>query len=134
MIPYSLAAVLISKKFIIASLFSLGILAFTVDPTIFAAAAVLIISSIAAGAVTVINAIAKMKVDIIAKTDIISGHVDGINTKATAKRDADESTISDLRQQLADSEGRAKLLAQAKTNVDIATAVPMRTVKEEEKI
>ena len=57
-------------------------------------------------------------------TGKIESHVDGMASAAAAKETAKEDTIASLRQQLADSERRAVLLAQAKTNVDIATAVP----------
>ena len=63
----------------------------------------------------------------------IGGHVDGLATAAAAKRTADEDTIISLKQQLADSDKRAALLAQARTNVDIATAVPVQQIKIAEK-
>lgn len=125
------ALVILSKKFVYGSALALGIVAMTVDPTIFAAAVVTVITAVSGAAVIIINAVANAKKDllaqqqvIIAKADVIQGHVDGMTTAAEAKRTADEDTILSLRQQLSDSEGRARMLAQAKTNVDIATAVP----------
>ena len=142
---------LASNKIAYSSALALGMVALTVDPSVFAAAVVTIITSIAGAVILIINALTKAKLDILgknaelaltgdhlkkqlmdrqaellAKADVIQGHVDGMSTSAAAKRTADEDTITSLRQQLADSENRATLLAQAKANVDIATAVPFR--------
>jgi hypothetical protein len=122
---------ILSKKFIALSSLALGVIALAVDPTAFAAAAVLVIGAIGGAAVLVINALGKMKTDILekqalmdAKVDVVSGHVDGINTAAAAKRTADEGTITALRKQLSDSETRASMLAQSKATTDSAAAVP----------
>ncbi len=59
-------------------------------------------------------------------TSKIEGHVDGLASAAAAKRTADEHTIQGLKQQLADAEQRAALLAQAATAVAITAALPLQ--------
>jgi hypothetical protein len=115
------AVLLLSKKVVYGSAIMLGLLALTIDPMVFSAAATIVIAAIAAAAVTIINALGSVKKELMAKQAellsqgaVIAGHVDGMNTAAVAKRTADEDTISGLRRQLADSEKRAALLAQSK--------------------
>ena len=126
--PRSLLIVLFSKKAgVLSLLFGVGIVTAlaTVDPMLFSAAAVVVIGSIATATVTIIGALSKMRVDIIAKSDVIAGHVDGMASAAAAKRTADDDTIASLRHQLADAERRASLLAQARANETIIAAGAM---------
>jgi len=130
----NIALVILTKKFIFTSTAGLGVLALTVDPMIFATAAVLVIGAIATAAGVVIKALSSAKIELLEKQaelfsqgKVTQGHVDGMTTAAAAKRTADEDTIISLKQQLAEAQKVAALLAQAKTNLDIAAASAVST-------
>ena len=125
------AVLVLSKKFVVGSALMLGVVAMTVDPAAFSLAAIGVIGAIGGAAVLVINAIAKMKIDLAAATeaarqemfekqkniqatvDTVKSATDGLTATAVANRTADANTIAALRDQLRQSEERATRLAQA---------------------
>ena len=125
------AVLVLSKKFVVGSALMLSVVAMTVDPAAFSLAAIGVITAIGGAAVLVINAIAKMKLDLATATEVarqemfekqkniqatvdtVKSATDGLTATAVANRTADANTIAELRDQLSKSEERATRLAQA---------------------